>query len=642
MLQPKFNQYPKPTDWKSALILIQQAFESGFRASTADELAQYLQPIIGAGIGSGIEPTAEVDSTLPAPVQVGRIMIMKGGNYTQPDGTTPLVAPANSFNVAYWDGEEWSIPISIETEADLSGYAEKKSANPLIWGVGDDQENVFMWVDRSLQVHMKLHPESYPPPRIPKSLNDAFQFAVADDKGNVIFGITHEGQYFPAIPQSESDGSTHVSKSQDMAQPGDISRDTIWNQWIEPQGVVDGDGNVWFAGVGETGNLYVTKRTPYGSNRTKIGSILTNLGSFNSDDHNSPCILLDNRPGAEYPIMVFQCDHNTTPMRVWRFESLDPTTWDVSGYETIGSANLAYAQAFRYGDEIFVFARRPVAPRPWRVIYSADNGDTWQSRDMFELSAEWLYMICKEKDNGSGLNIACHGHPLNSTDQDIYFMELDFATGELSNPATGQILADIRDAIDNPSFTPLEVSSVALPVYEATGSEITRLWDVSRGNSVVTVVFSSNPSSSPTMDNFKSGVYKVVTFSLSDGTVSRNETLGDCGMPVENPKGNNFYVAGACVLDNNHILACAWKNTSWLEGGNNTEIDSGQTTTTFYDLGDSSSREVVELQSDLKVIRPYAISGYDYVLLTECDYYTEYAEFRATALLINKFDFNIK
>lgn len=125
MLQPKFNQYPKPTDWKSALILIQQAFESGFRASTADELAQYLQPIIGAGIGSGIEPTAEVDSTLPAPVQVGRIMIMKGGNYTQPDGTTPLIAPANSFNVGYWDGEEWSIPISIETEADLSGYVEK-------------------------------------------------------------------------------------------------------------------------------------------------------------------------------------------------------------------------------------------------------------------------------------------------------------------------------------------------------------------------------------------------------------------------------------------------------------------------------------------------------------------------------------
>lgn len=538
-----------------------------------------------------------------------------------------------------WDG---SALVKAEFPIDLAAYAKKDDASPIIWGVGDDQKNVFIWVDDQLETHLKIHPDSWPPPRIPKKLNDAFNFAVSDDKGNVVFGITHDGQYFPPVVQSESGGYVLPKRAYDSIQPGDISKDNIWNQWIEPQGVVDVEGNVWFAGVGETGNLYVTKRTPYGSFRKKIGTILSNLGSFNSDDHNSPCILLDNRPGADYPITVFQCDHNTTPMRFWRFTSLDPTTWDVNDYTTIGSANLAYAQAFRYGDEIYVFARRPQLPRPWRVMYSSDNGDTWGSRDMFEMSSEWLYMLCKEKDNGSGINIACHGHPLNSSDQNIYFMELDFATGELSNPETGQILADIRNAIANPSFTPLEVSSVALPVYESVGTEITRLWDVSRGNSVVTVVFSSNPSSSPTMDNFKSGVYKVVTFSLSDGTVSRNETLGDCGMPVENPKGNNFYVAGACVLDNNHILACAWRNSSWLDGGSNTEPDFGKTTITHYDLADSTSVSIKSLESDLKVIRPYAIKGYDYVLLTECDYYTEYAEFRATALLINKFDFDIK
>lgn len=85
--------------------------------------------LVSASVGSGIEPTVEPSTTLPAPEQAGKIMIMKGGSYTQPDGTTPLVAPDNSFNVGFWDGEEWKVEISIETEADLSGYATLADIN---------------------------------------------------------------------------------------------------------------------------------------------------------------------------------------------------------------------------------------------------------------------------------------------------------------------------------------------------------------------------------------------------------------------------------------------------------------------------------------------------------------------------------
>lgn len=80
---------------------------------------------ISASVGAGIEPTAETETQLPAPAQSGRIMIMKGGSYTQPDGTTPFEVPADSFNVGYWNGTEWSLAVSVETEADLSGYATK-------------------------------------------------------------------------------------------------------------------------------------------------------------------------------------------------------------------------------------------------------------------------------------------------------------------------------------------------------------------------------------------------------------------------------------------------------------------------------------------------------------------------------------
>lgn len=42
MLQPKFNKYPKPTDWNSLYFLAQQAFEDGFRGTTFKELVNYI------------------------------------------------------------------------------------------------------------------------------------------------------------------------------------------------------------------------------------------------------------------------------------------------------------------------------------------------------------------------------------------------------------------------------------------------------------------------------------------------------------------------------------------------------------------------------------------------------------------------
>lgn len=125
MLQPKFNRYPKPTDWNSLLLLAQQAFEDGFRAPTFQDLVSKVRELVAIEGGSALVPTVEPGTVLPAPATPNMIMIMKGGSYTQPDGVTPLVAPDNSFNVGYWDGDEWKVEISIETEADLSGYATK-------------------------------------------------------------------------------------------------------------------------------------------------------------------------------------------------------------------------------------------------------------------------------------------------------------------------------------------------------------------------------------------------------------------------------------------------------------------------------------------------------------------------------------
>src|SRR5690606_35526661 len=120
------RRFPQGVDQVAVLNLLDKVLV-GVNADGSAKVANVnqLANLISATVGSGIEPTVEPETTLPAPAQAGKIMIMKGGTFLQPDGVTELVAPANSFNVGYWDGAEWSVDVSIETEADLSGYLKR-------------------------------------------------------------------------------------------------------------------------------------------------------------------------------------------------------------------------------------------------------------------------------------------------------------------------------------------------------------------------------------------------------------------------------------------------------------------------------------------------------------------------------------
>ena len=481
---------------------------------------------------------------------------------------------------------------------------------------------------------------SYPLPNadigLSKSItSNIFDIAFVDSiEENVILGVTKEGELFP---RQKTNTDVLINQStdayEDRSMYYDVSKDGIWNQWIEPQAVVDNDGNLWFGSVGSKGNLYISCRYTDGRLvRRKIGEILTT--QFESDDHNSPAILLDNRPEAEYPIIVFQCDHNTTPLRYWRFDTMNINEWDVASYSTV-PGNIAYSEAWRYNDEIFVFSRSANGNRPWRMAYSSNNGNTWSSRVLFDLPAHWLYCLGKVKEDGSGVNIIMYGHPLNSLDQSIYFLELDFASGAVINPANRStpVIANIRTAIANPSFVPLIVPNVALKIYEATGTEVTRMWDVSRDSTGdIAVVFNSSPSAARTMGNFNNSIYKVVRFSLSNGAIIGTYDLEDAGMPIENPKGGNMYFAGAALIDSNRAIISTWKNQSQIDGGNDVSQDYGKSEVRLIDF---SSPLVLNkklfAKSDLKLIRPYVSD--DFILLNECKYFITYDNFYSNVVV---------
>lgn len=538
--------------------------------------------------------------------------------------------------------EAISDTLSTDVPSNISGkwkellYFMKAVNSPVEWGYGDENGNVLIYVTADGLTHLTLAEDSYPATGLAKSItSNIFDLAFIDSVGeNIILGVTKEGELFPRQETSPDVIVNDVESTyEDESMYYDVSKDGIWNQWIEPQAVVDNDGNLWFGSVGSKGNLYVSCRYTDGRLvRRKIGEILTT--QFESDDHNSPSILLDNRPEAEYPIMIFQCDHNTTPLRYWRFETMDINEWDVDNYSTIGG-NVAYSESWRYNDEIFVFSRDSNGNRPWRMAYSSNNGNTWSSRVLFDLPAHWLYCLGKVKEDGSGVNIIMYGHPLNSLDQSIYFLELDFASGAVINPANRStpVIANIRTAIANPSFVPLIVPNVALKIYEAAGTEITRMWDISRDSSGdVAVVFNSSPSAARTMSNFNDSLYKVVKFSLSNGSIIGVYDLEEAGMPIENPKGNNMYFAGASLIDSNRAIISTWKNQSQIDGGNDVSQDYGKSEVRLIDFSNPLVlNKKLFAKSDLKLIRPYVAD--DFILLNECKYFITYDNFYSNVIV---------
>lgn len=504
----------------------------------------------------------------------------------------------------------------------------------ILWGVGDEFENILMYIDSKGETHLKLSNDSK---QLGELSTDFFDIAFSDKEGNVILGVDKFGNLYPDRKDSEGEviKPSILVNLETLTQPSDISKDGIWNQWIEPIAVVDSDGTVWVCSVGYTGNLYVTKRDKNGlTRRYKIGGVLDTSTGL-SDDHNCPAILLDDRPGAPFPIMVFQCDHNTRPLRVWKFPSKDMDLWDGVNPVNVNPTGVAYSQVSRFGDEIFVFSRIPALPRNWRVAYSSDNGENWTIRTIFSTPATWLYMICRVKNDGSGLNIAMYTHPLNGTDHNIYFLELDFASGALVNPAnrSSPVILNIRSAIANTSFVPIDPFPVALNIYTAVGSETTRLWDVSReATGEIGVVLNSIPSTDRTMVNFKNSKTKVVTFNLNNGAILKQLTIADAGVPIENPKGSNMYFAGSAMIDKSNCAVMVWRSNSMINDIDNTDDDIGVTECSFVDFSDTLDIQTfIYANSGLKVIRPFVTGGF--VVANECSFFNDFNDFYANTLI---------
>ena len=252
------------------------------------------------------------------------------------------------------------------------------------------------------------------------------------------------------------------------------AENAIRNQWVGPEAVYR-EGRrrltVW-ASVGNLGEIRVHH---FDHDAQVLRS--SQVGTTGEDDHNAPAIVPP-RPGTGEGWRLFWAGHGVDQTTFYA-ESAgldDLSTWGAV-QSTTWPDFVTYSQVIDRGAERWLFARQ----RPgWSFKTSTDGGTSWSAATKWVTGDEDLYALHRLSGDGRTMHVAFHCHPDTSTDQDLYRIAVDMATGEITSPASGAVLGSLRDDTTLPvQYTDAE------QVYAAAGGERTRLWDISPWGDVI-------------------------------------------------------------------------------------------------------------------------------------------------------------
>lgn len=205
-------------------------------------------------------------------------------------------------------------------------------------------------------------------------------------------------------------------------------RNAMFSWWTGPY-----LANNWVASTNAAGDINVTS--------IAAGTTVA-LDNQSKDDHNAPAII--NPPGK-------------VPLAIWARRSSDSLFWKkgtVEGdFSTLGSTNekvdsvrTSYTRAFYLGgDKVIVFSRR--ASNGWKYFLSTDYGDTFGDAVhlLSSAGAELTYATFAQMSD-TRFRVAAYTHPTDLTDRKIYYFEIDFDTGaitEADGTAIGNISTDL-------------------------------------------------------------------------------------------------------------------------------------------------------------------------------------------------------
>ncbi len=396
--------------------------------------------------------------------------------------------------------------------------------------------------------------------------------------------------------------------------------DVIRNASLEPDATgpsiaMNDNGDMFIGTLDNESWLSITIVRRDGSTYTRrLGKIRNLPGGYNTDNHNAPAILIDNRNGAQYPIIVFQTDHQFEGTQYWRFTSFDieneaiPTPLTIPGF-TGNSGKLAYTQSYRSGDNIYVFNRvqgsSPDINNGWRACYSNDNGDTWVQREIFDSAggSPWMYMYVSQIRNSPLLNLT-FASTSNGTETRGAYLRLDMDSGELSNLST-TLVSDVPDYIENST-------SVINPYNDGL-----LLFDPPAGDRVSVPVVSINEtgnliSVATYYNDMGEQFTSAVEFNRNNGSIVETGFIDTADV-----SGGHSYVRKLLMYDNNihKVYTLTWKEDY---KDNSTRVAYGEGTIYEIDISDIGNPvKNIYKSSYNKLDRPEALP--DFTGLAFCE-----------------------
>lgn len=123
LLSTNANERPKITDFASAIILAQQAYEQGYRGATGEEFYKWIRSKIDLAV---LANTAGLPETMPTPGSTlttstaGEWLILGPGTYNQA-GQPAITVAANEFKIAQSNGTYYNKVVTIAAPKGADG-----------------------------------------------------------------------------------------------------------------------------------------------------------------------------------------------------------------------------------------------------------------------------------------------------------------------------------------------------------------------------------------------------------------------------------------------------------------------------------------------------------------------------------------
>ncbi len=371
-----------------------------------------------------------------------------------------------------------------------------------------------------------------------------------------------------------------------------IIQNAIQGQWVLPN-VIETSGAI-YAG-------YATRTGGFGVARL-VGSTVTRstLATREADDHNVPALVQT----VSGQILAVYSRHAAVATIYSRLSaSADAMDWGTE--RTVSTSSAAtYAQLHRLAGEARVWLLYRVGSSEegsWAIRYTDDDGTTWSTE---RILCPNTYVASFPDPLVARIRCYAYDHPVNGSDHDVYYFDVDLETGDVENMA-GQLLGNADTGVGLPLLKSEEDK-----VVDVAGSTTTRLYEGGRVGEPALLASEFIDSTG--------GTYYRYTYDGA-GALFERQAIATSGPAFFDPS----YFGGCCFAEDDlDVVYCA-RNLGASIGLGSWELVRYET----VDGGANWTRAAVIRTTSNIIARPQARAGR--IWWSEASNYEDFGDFTA-------------